>query len=65
MSKVPPAATAPAASALSYLYLFISGIAIRPIVRTQATLEELIAEKIPHAKMVAMAKPPGSRPSTA
>jgi hypothetical protein len=26
-------------------------------------LEELIAEKMPHAKMVAMAKPPGSRPS--
>ena len=59
---VPPAATHPVASRVSYLYSFISGKAMDPIVAAVAVEEPEIAAKPPHPTTVAIARPPGKCP---
>src|SRR5687768_17270672 len=59
-SIVPEAATTPVASALSYLYFSISGIASRAIVAVTATLDPETAPNAALAQFVATANPPGT-----
>ena len=64
-SSVPPLATTPVASPLSYLCLSISGTAIRAMVAAAAILEPEAAPKPAQAQLVATARPPGRAPNQA
>src|SRR3990170_273974 len=64
-SSVPPLAQTPAARALSYLCLSISGIARRAITAAAAMLDPDAAPKPAHAQLVATASPPGIQPNHA
>src|SRR4051812_26882034 len=63
MPSVPAHATTPEASFGSYLYLSISGIAMRPTASVVASEDPDAAAKPAHAQLVATAKPPGRLPS--
>jgi hypothetical protein len=60
---VPAAATTPAASGPEYLYLSISGTAMRPIAAAQATEEPVTAENMAAPQIDATPSPPGRPPS--
>src|SRR5690625_2593021 len=61
--SVPAEATTPLAKAGSYLYLSISGVAIRANAADTATLEPEAADSKPQAPTLATANPPGKRES--
>jgi len=60
--SVPPAATVPAASFISYPYRFISGSTTDAIVAAVAGPDPQIAPKAVHAPTVEIAIPPGQCP---
>ena len=60
--RAPPAATLADESESSYLYDFISGMAIAPMVAAVAVFEPQIAPNIAQAACVAIASPPGLWP---
>src|SRR5215468_9013752 len=64
-SRVPPLATTPVASPLSYLALSISGTAILAMVAAAAMLDPEAAPKPAQAQLVATASPPGKAPNQA
>ena len=64
-SSVPPLATTPVASPLSYLCLSISGMATRAMVAAAAMLDPDAAPKPAQAQLVATASPPGRLESQA
>ena len=57
----PPAQITPEISALSYLYLSITGMVSRPTTVSVAPITPEEAANTTHIRMVAMASPPGSR----
>ena len=63
--KVPPAAIDAVANESAYLYLLISGIATLDIVAAVAIEDPEMAENIPQATTVDMAKPPFLSPRNA
>ena len=58
MPSVPPAAIEAVASESSYLYLRISGIETFDMVAAVASEDPQMAENMPQAAMVDMARPP-------
>ena len=63
MPRVPAAATVPVARVSSYLYFFISGSAIRPMVAAVAAVEPHMAANPAQASTVAMVSPPRRCPT--
>ena len=64
MPNVPPAARLPAARVGAYLYFFISGMAMDPMVTAVATLDPQVAANPAQPTVVAMASPPGKCPNS-
>ena len=63
MPSVPPAQIEPVAIAGETPRLIISGTPALPIAAAVAGLEPQIAENTPHARMLAITRPPGTRSS--